>query len=126
MRRSPSRSNNNFAVPNCSTNSNSSQQQLTTPSDDLNSNEPNDPDDSRSLPTIKKFNNKHSINNYNTLASAGKNNNNKRASNDNLLIPGENAHKQKIYTKDENLKSLYLDIDVSVAKPYPHQQLLRS
>lgn len=116
MRRSPSRSNNNFAVPNCSTNSNSSQQQLTTPSDDLNSNEPNDPDDSRSLPTIKKFNNKHSINNYNTLASAGKNNNNKRASNDNLLIPGENAHKQKIYTKDENLKSLYLDIDVSVAK----------
>ncbi|EHM99954.1 Ppq1p [Saccharomyces cerevisiae x Saccharomyces kudriavzevii VIN7] len=117
MRRSPSRSNNNFAVPNCSTNSNSSQQQLTTPSDDLNSNEPNDPDDSRSLPTIKKFNNKHSINNYNnTLASAAKNNNNKRASNDNMPVSGENAHKQKIYTKDENLKSLYLDIDVSVTE----------
>ncbi|KOG96140.1 protein-serine/threonine phosphatase [Saccharomyces eubayanus] len=115
MRRSPSKSNNNFAVPNCSTNSNSSQQQLTTPSDELNSNEPNDPDDSRFLPTIKKFNNKHSINNHSTLASAAKNNNNKRTSNDNMPFPGQNAHKQKIYT-NENLTSLYLDIDVSVTK----------
>ncbi|CAI1751435.1 hypothetical protein SEUBUCD646_0P01090 [Saccharomyces eubayanus] len=115
MRRSPSKSNNNFAVPNCSTNSNSSQQQLTTPSDELNSNEPNDPDDSRFLPTIKKFNNKHSINNHSTLASAAKNNNNKRTSNDNMPFPGQNAHKQKIYT-NENITSLYLDIDVSVTK----------
>lgn len=115
MRRSPSKSNNNFAVPNCSTNSNSSQQQLTTPTDDLNSNEPNDPDDSRFLPTIKKFNNKHPINNHNTLASAAKNNNNKRTSNDNMPFPGQNAHKQKIFT-NENLTSLYLDIDVSVTK----------
>lgn len=54
MGNSPSKSNNtNFAVPNSSTS-----QQLTTPSDDLNANEPNDPDDSRYLPTIS--NNDHS------------------------------------------------------------------
>lgn len=54
MGNSPSRSNNtNFSVPNSST----SQQNLT-PSDDLNANEPTDPDDSRSLPTIHS--NEHS------------------------------------------------------------------
>lgn len=57
MRRSPSKSNSNFAVPNSTNSSNSSnQQQLTTPSDDLNTNEPNDPDDSRSSSTIKQQN----------------------------------------------------------------------
>lgn len=52
MGNSPSKSNNNnSAVPNSSSN-----QQLLTSSDDLNANEPNDPDDSRSLPTIKNKN----------------------------------------------------------------------
>lgn len=54
MGNSPSKSNNtNFSVPNSST----SQQNLT-PSDELNANEPSDPDDSRYLPTI--HDNEHS------------------------------------------------------------------
>ncbi|QLQ79744.1 hypothetical protein HG537_0C03930 [Torulaspora globosa] len=54
MGNSPSRSNNtNFSVPNSSTN-----QQNLTSSDELNANEPTDPDDSRLLPTI--HNNEHS------------------------------------------------------------------
>ncbi|CCF59398.1 hypothetical protein KAFR_0G03660 [Kazachstania africana CBS 2517] len=54
-RRSPSYSNNNFEVPTNNTclNNNKSNQQSNDGTDDLNSNEPNDPDDSRLTPTIK-------------------------------------------------------------------------
>lgn len=67
MGNSPSKSNNtNFSVPNSSTN-----QQLTTPSDDLNANEPNDPDDSRYLPTINNNDNSTTKNIDITARNAG-------------------------------------------------------
>ncbi|CCK72902.1 protein-serine/threonine phosphatase KNAG_0M00490 [Huiozyma naganishii CBS 8797] len=89
-KRSPSNSNHNFAAANsnsASSNSSSNNNQSSaTGTDDLNANEPNDPDDSRSTPTI--INNIAGINNTKnndvSAASTVKNVNNKRSASPDL------------------------------------------
>lgn len=127
MGNSPSKSNNtNFAVPSAST----SQQNLT-PSDDLNANEPSDPDDSRSLPTI--HNNEHSTTKNIDISV-------KARSSSNRLRDGKGApkkfsppmetttasaesdmtmvHQSPPLTKKGGKSSFDFDVDISTAKAF--------
>lgn len=114
-RRSPSHSDNNFAVPNnnCSSNNSNSQQVLSPTSDDLNANEPNDPDDSRPCLLSQS---------HSKLQSESVIRNNKKpgttVAGEETTSPGKHRTNKKKHVSTSASSNLKLDLDISMAKAF--------